>query len=217
MNISTELWSGITALTGALVGGLFTMWATTRSHKLQRKAQNIIDESLLYNTANLIYVEISIAVEVYMEEYGKDLLDLPEGEPYINIFPIGDNPFPVFDSSPSSLSQLDPELSGLIVRLYMRAKGIVKMIEINNADTKEIRSIAEKDIMKQTPGIIKAQGSQSSQYLQDSFNKDVLARSLIRDMPSMATALKSITLEILSLRNEVKVRIEKIPNPKITT
>jgi hypothetical protein len=211
MNLSPEFWS---AVFGSIVGGMCTIWAATKAHQLQRKAQSISDKKLLYDTTNLILVEISTAIDLYMEEYGRELLKLPEGEAYINIFPVGENTFPVYDSSPSCLSQLDPELSALIVRLYMRAKGMIRMIELNNADTESIRSSAEKRIIEQTPDIIATHGSQASQYAQDAFLRDILAQSLVKDMASMATGLKSLTLEILNIHSEVKSLIDKISTPK---
>ncbi|WP_192553040.1 hypothetical protein [Pseudomonas sp. IzPS59] len=69
-----------------------------------------------------------------MFEYGKGLILVPEDTPYIIMLPIGDNTFPIYDSAPPCLASVDPAISAKIVRIYMRIKGLITMIKLNNAD-----------------------------------------------------------------------------------
>lgn len=199
----------VSALFGALIGGLFTMWATSRSHSLSALATEAADEKLLYDTARLIQVEIETAVQIYQEEYGKDLLDLTQGEPYINVFPIGLNPFPIFDSSPACLSRLPHSLSSLIVRLYMRAKGLISMIEINNSSSEKAMALANERLKEMAARLHEKELSPEDlqQQLDDYYYKEVFRNATLTDMGSTADAMRDLTIEILDMVAELNRKL----------
>lgn len=124
--------SFITALLGALIGGWFTRNATYRAHALEKSTAQLESLKVARNSIALITVELKSAWNIYNNEYAKDLMELPEGEAYVTVWAIGQNPFIIYDSMPQCLTELSPELSELVVQMYMRMKGVVAMVEDNN-------------------------------------------------------------------------------------
>ncbi len=211
-----ELWS---ALSGALIGGLFTMWATHRTQKGDSdrairerrdiRAQVEDERQLtLANTAQLILVEVTTAWNVYRGEYAAELMQIPDGVPYLCVFPIGDNSFPIFDSAPGSLAQLTIATSQQIVRFYMRAKGLISMINMNNLDTERAREFANAELRKRSSQTESLAGFEtelaeiSSRYAQDSHRMASLL-----GMGSTADGLKGLTNEIEGLVLDIQARL----------
>jgi hypothetical protein len=211
-----ELWS---ALGGALIGGLFTMWATHRTQmgESDRATQERRDDRAqvederqltLANTAQLILVEVTTAWKVYQAEYATELMQIPDGAPYLCVFPIGDNSFPIFDSAPGSLAQLPIATSQQIVRFYMRAKGLISMINMNNLDTERAREFANLELQKRSSQTESLAGFDtelaeiSSRYAQDAHRMASLL-----GMGSTADGLKGLTGEIEGLVLDIQSRL----------
>lgn len=203
----------LSALLGALIGGYFTLRATTKAQKLAAITQSSVDDKLLYDTVRLLQVEISTAVSLYMDEYGNDLLKLPEGQPYINVFPVGANPFPIYDSSPASLSRLPAELTFPIVRLYMRAKGLITMIELNNQDAELAMALAREALKASAAEIATSDAPEAAQKLNDLYVSNVHRNAETQAMGSIADGMKGLTNEILGLLSAVERQIELLPKP----
>lgn len=201
---STDL---ISAFIGAIIGGLFTMWATTHAHALMAKTQRRNEQTMLYDTTKLIQVEISTAIKIFQEEYGKELQELADGEPYICVFPIGSNTFPIYDSSPACLSNLPPDLSELLVRIYMRAKGLIAMIEINNAESERVQKLAQDLLNERLPKI------SDIDRLNELYRQDISKQANIIDMGSTADGMKLLIAEILELKNKADELIKNLKKP----
>ena len=126
-----SLFSG---LVGALIGGAFTLKGTTKAHELALKKEQAADQEKMVTTLMLLRTEISTAWALFKYEYADELSKLPPEAPYLTIFPIGASPFPIFDSAPPALNLLPSGLAKDVVHFYMRAKGLIAMIEMNNRD-----------------------------------------------------------------------------------
>ncbi|WP_134677027.1 hypothetical protein [Ectopseudomonas khazarica] len=208
--LSTEL---ISAFLGAILGGWFTLRATNSAHKLAAEAVLAADKAVLYDTTRLIQVEITTALKVYQEEYGDELMTLPEDTPYVCIFPIGANPFPIYDSAPACLSQLPAELSELLVRIYMRAKGLITMIEMNNRDTEKAQELAQTLLNDRIASLGHVLTPEASERVSQLYQDDVLSRATVLGMGSTADGMKSVTEEIVELMNKANELIAKLPKP----
>jgi hypothetical protein len=220
---STEL---VSAFIGAVIGGLFTMVATERSHRLGTitartareagEAEVVREQQLtLFNTSQLILVEILTAWSVFREEYGAELMALPPDTPYVCSFPLGDNPFPLFDSAPECLAQLPPAASGQIVRFYMRAKGMVSMIKMNNADTAAVHAHARdafsaRRIQLSTTGISKVD---MDMQLQKHFDEEATRMATFLGMGDMANAMKNLTNEVEIIVTDLKAHLAQVYCP----
>ena len=215
-----ELWI---ALGGAIVGGLFTMWATLvtqkgeskRTDKVRREDQAKLDNErqlVLANTATLILVEITTAWNVYRDEYADELKQLPDGAPYFCIFPIGDNSFPVFDSVPACLAQLPTEISQQIVRFYMRAKGLVSMINMNNIDTERAREYANAQLQKHhgETAAVSMSETEKADEISTRYDQDATRMALLIGMDTTAEGLKGLTSEIEALVLDIQARLAPV-------
>lgn len=214
---SKELWS---ALVGAVIGGMFTLWATRAAQKSESKRasserefrQRQLEDDrvvVLTNTVALIMVEISTAWDLYQAEYALDLMALPDGDPYLCVFPVGSNPFPVFDSAPACLTQLPSETSKQIVRFYMRAKGLISMIEMNNADTERAREYANLELQSrpyQMPTVDMSEEQQVSALLAK-YEEDARRMAFLIGMGTTADGLKGLTREIGTLVLDIESRL----------
>ncbi|MBI6781612.1 hypothetical protein [Pseudomonas syringae] len=210
-----ELWI---ALVGAIVGGLFTMWAThlTQKGELNRAAQERREEKVqieaehhmvLANTAKLILVEITTAWNVYRDEYAADLMQLPDGVPYLCVFPVGENSFPIFDSAPTCLAQLPTETAQLIVRFFMRAKGLIAMVNMNNIDTERAREYANAELQKRSSQALLSVQLENAEDINTSYVQDAKRMASLIGMGSTADGMKGLTLEIETLVLDLQARL----------
>lgn len=122
----------LTALIGALVGGWFTRNATLKAHRLSTTSAQIENHTNTKNSLTLIRAEIKAAWSIYNQEYAPDLLKLPDGDPYLSVWAIGRDSFVIFDTMPQCLSEISTDVSEMVVKIYMRLKGVVAMVEQNN-------------------------------------------------------------------------------------
>lgn len=120
------------ALVGAGIGGYFTSKATIRAHRLEKSAADLEGLAETMRLLTLIQVELKSAWDIFNKEYAPGLLALPSGKPYITVWPIGEDSFVIYNSTPQCLANISPELAIQIVQAYMRIKGMVAMIEENN-------------------------------------------------------------------------------------
>lgn len=206
----SELFS---AFLGALVGGFFTLYAARHSYRLEAEQNALTEATLLRDTAKLVTAEITTAFEIYMAEYGSELLEHPAGAPYVSILPIGANPFPVYDSAPACLSRLEPDLAASFVRLYLRAKGLIRMIELNNRDAERARDYGEGKLRHYAHAIASPPDEATTQRLQALFDTEVLTNAEILGMGSTADGMRGVTAEIQQLLASVQSRVAALPEP----
>lgn len=121
-------------LIGAGIGGFCTLKGTGRAHRLALEKEAAADHEKMVTTLMLLRTEIATAWQIFWDEIGSDMLAQAEDEPYLAIFPVGESPFPLFNSAPQALNLLPCDLAKDIVHFYMRAKGLIAMIEMNNRD-----------------------------------------------------------------------------------
>ncbi|EJM91461.1 hypothetical protein [Pseudomonas sp. GM67] len=124
----------VSGLVGAAIGGFFTLKGATNAHELALRKEAAADRERMITTLMLLRIEISTAWEAFNEECGNELSEQDGGVPFLNILPIGKNPFPIYDSGPPALNLLPRELAKDVVRFYMGAKGLIASIEMNNRD-----------------------------------------------------------------------------------
>ena len=133
----------IAAITGAGIAGFFSFLATKKAHEFNIEKADRDQRAITSNTLALIMIEIKAAWGVYVDEYAVDLKSIESGKPYVVMFPIGVNTFSLYDSSPSCLANLPVEVAEKIVLIYMRMKGMIAMIELNNNDARQAFNAAE--------------------------------------------------------------------------
>ncbi|SFU80823.1 hypothetical protein [Pseudomonas sp. OV546] len=198
------------ALIAAWMGARATRKATNEAHWNAIKKSDHDEARITKNTLLLLSVEISTAWDLYQEEYAKDLFEVAASEPYLCNFPIGNNPFPIYDSVPACLANINPDTSAKLVRLYMRMKGMVSMIELNNKNYHDICK-ATQDAMKII--ISKADDKKieiseaGSEKLSEYYDTYQYQESKKLNMGDTADGMKALTSEIELLVNDIKLDI----------
>lgn len=199
------------ALTAAYIGARATSKATTKAHNYSIDKSKYDEIETTRNTLKLIKVELTSAWEIYFSEYGSDLLELPNGEPCTDIFPIGENPFPIYDSAPSCLANIAPKLSVKIIRSYMRVKGLISMINLNNADC-QIAFSAGRNATQELANRAIAEGKEINEELTKKLDEyhDYYAIQEARKlrMDQTAHAMKLLTIELRDLLSIVSKDID---------
>jgi hypothetical protein len=211
-SFSTEVFI---ALAAAYIGARATSKATTKAHVYSIDKSKRDELETTRNTLKLIKVELTSAWEIYYSEYGSDLLDLPEGEPCTDIFPIGENPFPIFDSAPSCLANIDPQLSAKIVHSYMRVKGLIAMINLNNADC-QIAFSAGRNATQELANRAISEGKKLNEELTRKLDEyhDYYATLEARKlrMDQTAGAMKLLTIELRDMLSIITREIDNVIN-----
>lgn len=197
---STELVAG---LGGALIGGYFTRRATLEAHKLERNSSQEAEDAVVKNTLSLIRVELATAWAIYQYEYVGDLESTPNGAPLLTTFPIGENPFPIYDSAPTLLASAPPEITSLIVRVYMRMKGLIRMIEMNNAEFELAKSNARDALLMVSGAATWSEGRDTSGDLQNVYDAELSRSARLLGMEYNVPALKDIAVEIAQLISQI--------------
>lgn len=207
------------ALTAAYIGAKATSKATTKAHAYATEKSKNDELEKTRNTLKLIKVELTSAWEIYYLEYGLDLLQLPEGDPCVDIFPIGENPFPIYDSAPSCLANIDPSVSANIVRIYMRIKGLISMINLNNADCQNAFN-AGRHATQELANEAIAQGKKINKELTEKLDKyhDYYTYQEARKlrMGQTADAMKLLTIELKELLSKTEKDIDTFIFTSIT-
>lgn len=209
-SLSTEVFI---ALVAAYIGARATSKATTKAHDFSVEKSKNDNLEITRNTLKLIKIELTSAWDIYFSEYGSDLLKLPEGDACVDIFPIGDNPFPIYDSAPSCLANIDPIASANIVRSYMRVKGLISMINLNNADCQTIYD-AGRNATQELANKFVHEGKQLNNELAEKLEEyhDYYAHQEAKKlrMDRTAHAMKLLTIELQSLLATAIIDIDKL-------
>lgn len=201
------------ALAAAYIGARATRAATTKSHEYAIQKSKNDENEITRNTLRLIKAELTTAWDIYMFEYGEELLPISEDTPYINILPIGDNPFPIYDSAPSCLANVDPLISAKIVRIYMRTKGLISMINLNNADCQAVYSAgryATQNLVNKAISEGQAINEEGARRLNEYHDYYVQQEAKKLGVGGTANGMKSLTIELNILLNAIKNDIDRI-------
>lgn len=181
----------VSAIIGAAIAGWFSFKAIERAHTFALEKAADDDARITRQTLELLMVEVTSALKIFDQEFAPDLEQLEDGEPYIVQFPIGENTFALYDAAPMCLANLRPEISSTLVRLYMRMKGMVAMIESNNADTAKAHEAARVELLKI--------GRASFMETADLYERLVRVAANNMMMGTTADAMKLVAVEIREL------------------
>ena len=202
-----SLFSG---LAGAFIGGFFTLKGATNAHELALKKEEAADRERMITTLMLLRTEIASAWELFKEECGDELSQQVEGTPFLNILPIGKNPFPIFDSGPPALNLLPRELAKDVVHFYMRAKGLIAAIEMNNRDYEQALQHARVLLISHAERAQK-DGEEFSDVKHDQlFNDGVEFMAGQLGMGDTADAIRSLAQELAPIVGRITTEVDEL-------
>ncbi|WP_146114651.1 hypothetical protein [Pseudomonas frederiksbergensis] len=181
----------------------------TYEKEINRRNQE--EQNTLINTLRLIKTELKVGWDIYESEYATDLKKLQSGEPYINIFPLGNNLFPIYDSAPAHLAHAPVGISEEIVRVYMRVKGLVTMINNNNTNATTVHERAMKVFQSLSDQARKDKVDftrEFTDHLQSRYEWHRNWEARILDMGSDADSMKLLTQEIEQLLSSINTKLD---------
>ncbi len=123
----------LSALLGALVGGLFALMGVAYAHSLTLKRDQGKEDNLILSFKRMIKTEIKVLWSRYQTTIGIELEELREGQPLLSSLIFDGNYFVVYDNNSQVIGKLnDCQLSEKIVSVYTSAKGLLNLYQINN-------------------------------------------------------------------------------------
>lgn len=190
----------VSALVGASIAGWCSFKATKTAHKYAMQKAESEEKKVTRQTLSLMLTEIQTAWKIYKEEYAPDLDILPKEAPLLVVFPLGENVFVVYDSAPSCMANLPSEISENLVRIYMRMKGMMALIKLNNEETLEAIRLAQEQIIKLSGPI------DEDRYIMHQATK-LKMETNAQSMRALAGEIDELYARLLTLSKEVGVSI----------
>jgi hypothetical protein len=207
---STEMLVNLAAgIGGALIGGFCTLIGTEHAHKLTQEKEEIANKERLVTTLMLLRTEIDTAWGILKGELEAELLSKQAGTPYLDIFPIGDSPFSIFNSAPQALNQLPRNLAQDIVYFYMRAKGLIAMIQMNNQDLEQALQDARNQLNACFEQVWSQGGTISEAQQKQIFEGRLDHMAALLGMARTADAIRGLTQELEPVVARITLAVDK--------
>ncbi|MDF3843357.1 hypothetical protein P3W55_16715 [Pseudomonas citronellolis] len=200
-------------LAGALIGGYCTLRGTKISHELATKKEADAERERMVSTLMLLRTEINAAWSIFKDEIGDELLAQDDGTPHRTIFPIGESPFPLFNSAPQALNLLPHELAQDIVRFYMRAKGLIAMIEINNRDYEQALQYARSQLASYLDRARQQNMEMPEDMQQRIFEGSVDFMVALLGMGSIADGMRNLARELEPIVRRITTAVDNLLVP----
>jgi hypothetical protein len=197
-------------LVGAAIGGFFTLKGATNAHELALKKEQAADRERMITTLMLLRIEISTAWEAFNEECGNELSEQDAGVPFLNILPIGKNPFPIFDSGPPALNLLPRELAKDVVRFYMGAKGLIASIEVNNRDYEQALQHARVHLLSHAERAHKDGEAFTDERHDQLFEEGVAFMAGQLGMGDTADAIRSLRQDLAPVVARITTKVDEL-------
>lgn len=131
-SIPEWLSSFITALIGALVGGLFTLFAVDREIKITRKQEEKDAIELQIFVLKGIKSEISILFKLYNKRMKGHIEEIEPGKMFLLGFPIGDDNFTFYEQNAKLIAKLNDGPRDSIIDIYTHARSLIQSFKGNN-------------------------------------------------------------------------------------
>jgi hypothetical protein len=206
--------SMVSGLVGAMIGGFFTLRGATKAHALALEKEEAADRERMITTLMLLRIEIVGTWDLFHEECGDELLQ-SEGTPFLNILPIGANPFPIYDSGPPALNLLPLELAKDVVHFYRRAKGLVAAIEMNNRDYDQALQHARIRLLSHAELAKKAGEEFSDETHDEVFNYSVVFMAGQLGMGDTADSIRSLAKELAPIVQRITKEVDELFTPDL--
>ena len=132
----------LTALMGALVGGLFSLRASSRAHRFEMAKEHRREEREVQNMLDSIGVESGTLWFFHMNRIGTMVENLTEGGAFEFYYPLTQDYFTVYNTNAGKIGAVkDNELREAIVVCYNKCKKIVDGFKYNNVLYKDYRDL----------------------------------------------------------------------------
>lgn len=131
-SIPPWLSSFITALIGAVVGGLFTLKGVDREAKITRAEAEKGSLELQSSVLKGIKGEISTLFILYDKRMKNHIDNIKQGEALYISFPIGDDNFTFYEQNAKIIAKLNDTARDSIINIYTYARSLIQSFKGNN-------------------------------------------------------------------------------------
>ena len=122
----------ITTLIGAWLGGRYTLKGVKEEAALSENRSNREALELQISVLKGIKCEISILLSLYNKRMRNALDKLNPDEPFLYVFPVGDDNFTFYEGSAKEVAKLNDASTELIISMYVYARSLLETFKANN-------------------------------------------------------------------------------------
>lgn len=130
--IAGGLFGFVTALIGALVGGLFTLRGVDREAKITRRQAEKESLELQLSVLKGTKGEVSILLALYDVRMKEAVDAIQPDKPLSVVFPIGDDNFTFYEQNAKEIAKLKDESRDAIISIYTYARSLIQSYKANN-------------------------------------------------------------------------------------
>ena len=132
----------VTALFGAVVGGVFTLRASSKAYRLELAREQQREEKEIQNMLDALGVEIGTLWNFHMKRIGPMVENLPGGGALEFYYPLTQDYFTLYNTNAGKIGAVkDCELSEAIVVCYNKCKKVVDGFKYNNILYRDYRDL----------------------------------------------------------------------------
>ncbi len=141
-----NLFGFLSGLIGAVVGGLFTLYATNKALRADAVKEDRQEEKEIQNLLDSLAVELGTLWEFHMRRIGAMIENLKPGDAVEFFYPLTQDYFTLYDSNAHNIGKLrDATLRAGIVKTYNKGKKIVDGFKYNNELYHDWRDYSDSD------------------------------------------------------------------------
>lgn len=143
--LSQNLFGFLSGLLGAIVGGLFTLYATQVSIREAHATEARQEQKNLQNLLDSLGVELYALWSMHEKRIGHFLQNMGPGEPFLYYYPLSQNYFVIYDGNAAQIGQIaDKNLREEIVFTYNKCKKVVDGLNYNNTLFQDWRQLVQR-------------------------------------------------------------------------
>lgn len=131
-SIPEWLSSFITALIGAVVGGVFTLRGVDREAKITRAEAEKESLELQLSVLKGVKGEVFTLINLYNKRMQVHIDDIGPGEMLLIGFPIGDDNFTFYEQNAKIIAKLNDDPRDSIINIYTYARSLIQSFKGNN-------------------------------------------------------------------------------------
>ena len=140
--IIQKLMGPLTGLMGAVVGGVFTLRASSKAYRLELAKEHAREEREIQNMLDSLGLEISTLWNFHMNRIGGLVEHLPEGGAFEFYYPLTQDYFTVYNTNAGKIGAVkDAKLREAIVICYNKCKKVVDGFKYNNILYRDYRDL----------------------------------------------------------------------------
>ncbi|MEI7222302.1 hypothetical protein WCT82_14895 [Pectobacterium carotovorum] len=133
--------SFITALIGAVIGGMFTLRGVDREAKISRAEADKEALELQLSVLKGVKGEVSTLINLYNKRMQHRIENISPGEILDVIFPIGDDNFTFYEQNAKIIAKLNDTPRDSIINIYTYARSLIQSFKGNNQLVAEYEKI----------------------------------------------------------------------------